>query len=52
MTHTKLRIVIEYGVTVRTRLGKGFAQLLDDPFPRWVGRDIEIQEPASIVLND
>src|SRR5580658_6201345 len=45
------RISIEDGVSIRTRFGECFAQLLDDPFRRRVVRHIETQNPASPVLD-
>jgi hypothetical protein len=44
-------ISIEEGISIRTRFGECFAQLLDDPLRRRVISDIEMQNPASSVLD-
>ena len=46
------RITIQNRVTVRSRLGQGFAQLLHDPIGRWMRRGIEVQDSAAAVLDD
>src|SRR5215471_4624965 len=46
------RIVIQYGVAIGSRLRKGFAQLLHDPIGRWMPRNVEVENPAALVLDD
>ena len=44
------RIVIQNGVAIRSRLRKGFAQLLHDPIGRRMPRHIEVQDLAAPVV--
>src|SRR5215475_8631004 len=46
------RIVIQNGVAIGSRLRKRFAQLLHDPIGRWMARNVEVQDPAALVLDD
>src|SRR5262249_50098432 len=46
------RIVIQYGVAIGSRLRKGFAQLLHHPIGRWMPRNVEVENPAALVLDD
>jgi len=46
------RIAIQNDIAIRSRLCKSFSQLLHDPLGRWMGRDIEVQNPAASVLDD
>ena len=48
----KLGITIQDRVAVRTRFRKCFPQLLHYPGAGWVFRDVEIEDPASIVFDD
>jgi hypothetical protein len=45
------RISIEDGISIRTRFGKGLAQLLDDPFRCRVAGHVEVQNPATPMLD-
>ena len=47
----EFRIVIQYDVTIRTSVGKGFAQLLHDPLGSRMAGDIEMQDSAAPVFN-
>ena len=46
------RIVIQNGVAIGSRLWKGFSQLLHDPIGRWMRRNVEVENPAALVLDD
>ena len=46
------RIVIQNGVAIGSRFRKGFAQLLHDPIGRWMPRNVEVENPAALVLDD
>jgi hypothetical protein len=45
-------IVVQNSVAIWSRLGKGFAELLHDPICRRMLRDVEMQDPAALVLDD
>src|SRR4051794_16080467 len=47
----EFRIVIQYDVTIRTSVGKGFAQLLRAPLGSRMADDIEMQDSAAPVFN-
>src|SRR5215472_8564803 len=46
------RIAIQNEVAIRSRLRKGFSQLLHDPIGRGVPGNVEVQDPAAPVLDD
>jgi hypothetical protein len=46
------RIVIQNGVAIGSRFRKGFAQLLHDPIGRWMPCNVEVRDPAALVLDD
>jgi hypothetical protein len=45
------RISIEDGISIWTRFGESFAQLLDDPLRCRVVSDVEVQNPAPSMLE-
>src|SRR5215469_2476486 len=46
------RIAIQNDVAIRSRLRKGFSQLLHNPIRRGVPCNVEVQDPAAPVLDD
>src|SRR5215831_11770831 len=46
------RIAIQNDVAIRSRLRKGFSQLLHDPISGRVPCNVEVQDPAAPVLDD
>src|SRR5215813_14165015 len=46
------RIAIQNDVAIRSRLRKGFSQLLHDPIGRGVPGNVKVQDPAASVLDD
>lgn len=49
---TEFRVVIEDGKTIFANVGECFAELVDNPFCRRMAQDIEMQDPASSMLDD
>jgi hypothetical protein len=45
------RVANEDGIPIRTRLGEGLAQLLNDPLRSWVAGHVPVQNPAPSMLN-